>query len=146
MAIQNYTAIDELVKKHNEMKYGSGSVSKELDIPSPAIEVHELGEETEQDTVAEDIEEYVVPKSETIKLPPDLKKLGVQTTNDDEQFKAALYKLRLPISDDKIMEDLRASPSESKRWYATILMYILERSHLTLKKVGTKVVRMFKTN
>ena len=28
MAAQNYSAIDDLVKKHNEMKYGSGSMSR----------------------------------------------------------------------------------------------------------------------
>jgi len=64
--------------------------------------------------------------------------VGVQVTNDDSQFEEALYKLKLPISDEKIMEDLKASPVESKRWYATILLYILEMAHLTLKKVGQK--------
>jgi len=62
------------------------------------------------------------------------------------QFKEALNKIKLPISDDRIMEDLKAPPTEAKRWFATILLYILERAHLTLKKVGAKTVRMFKTD
>ena len=143
MAVQNYTPIDELVKKHNEMKYGSGSMSKEFDVPASTVEANESGKETEQEIVSEDVEKYVIPKSDTIHLPPDLKKLGM-TANDDSLFKAALDKIKLPISDDKIMEDLQAPPSESKRWFATILLYILERAHMTLKKVGTKVVRIFK--
>lgn len=136
MLAQNYTAIDELVKKHNEMKYGVGSVSKEADLPGSSIEINES--ETP-------VEQYVTPHSNSIKLPPDLKKIGLRTEEED-LFKETLNRIKLPISDDKIMEDLQAPPSESKRWFATILLYILERAHMTLKKVGTKVVRMFKTN
>lgn len=145
MPSQNYTPIDDLVKKHNEMKYAGGSMAKELDIPIQTNEMHEFGEDAEQETVSEDVEEYITPKPESIHLPPDLKKLGM-TSTEDSQFKAALSRIKLPISDDKIMEDLQAPPSEAKRWYATILLYILERAHMTLKKVGTKVVRMFKTD
>jgi hypothetical protein len=145
MAVPNYTAIDELIKKHNEMKYGVGSTSKEADLPGSSVEINEVETQVEQKTPEEEVQEHVTLHSETIKLPPDLKKLGL-TSNDDSLFKAALNRIKLPISDDKIMEDLKASPSESKRWFATILMYILERAHLTLKKVGTKVVRIFKTN
>lgn len=145
MMVKNFTSIDELVKKYNEMKYGSGSVSKEFDIPSPSLETDELEAPVEQKTTSEDVEKYVTPHTNTIKLPPDLKKLGLKTKEDD-QFKEAMNKIKLPISDERIMEDLKAPPSESRRWFATILLYILERAHLTLKKVGTKVVRIFKTN
>lgn len=143
---QNFTSIDELVKKHKELKYGRGSVSKEFDIPAPSREISEIEASTEKKTAPEEVEKYVTPHAETIKLPPNLKKMGVQTTNDDSQFKAALYKLKLPISDEKIMDDLKAPPSESKRWLATLLIYILKQAHLSLKKVGTKVVRIFTTN
>ena len=142
---QNYTSIDGLVQKHNEMKYGAGSISKEFDIPTPSLEIDELEKPTEQKTSLGETNEYVTPHTETINLPPDLKKIGVKT-EDEDQFKEAMNKVKLPISDDRIMEDLKASPSESRRWFATILLYILERAHLTLRKVGTKVVRIFKTN
>lgn len=143
--MQNFTPIDDLVKKHNEFKYGTGSVSKEFDMPSKSLESSELEVLPEQKSSAENVEKYITPKAETIKLPPDLKKMGLKT-DEDEQFKEALNKIKLPISDDRIMEDLKAPPSDARRWYATILLYILERAHLTLKKVGTKVVRIFKTN
>ena len=145
MAPQNYTAIDELVNKHKEMKYGAGSVSKEFDLPTPSLETDESEAPTEQKTSSDEVEKYITPHSETINLPPDLKKIGVKTGEKD-QFKEAMNKIKLPISDDRIMEDLKASPSESRRWFATILLYILERAHLTLRKVGTKVVRILKTN
>lgn len=142
--MQNYTSIDELVKKYKELKYGSGSPSKETDLPSSSVEINEVEPSVEQQ-VEEKVETYVTPRSNSIKLPPDLKKIGIKTEEDD-QFKDALNKIKLPISDDRIMEDLKASPSEARRWFATILLYILERAHLTLKKVGTKVVRIFKVS
>jgi hypothetical protein len=144
MPAQNHTPIDDLVKKHNELKYGVGSHSKEADLPGSSIEIDEIEAPVEEESPQE-VEKYVTPQSNSIKLPPDLKKIGVQS-DEDELFKEALNKIKLPISDEKIMEDLKAPPSEAKRWYATILLYILERAHLTLKKVGTKVVRIFKTD
>lgn len=142
---QNFTPIDGLVKKHNEMKYAAGSMAKEADIPSRTAELGTSAENAEHEEIAENVSNYVTPRADTIKLPPDLKKLGL-ATNDDSQFKAALNRIKLPISDERIMEDLKAPPSESKRWFATILIYLLERAHLTLKRVGTKVVRIFKTD
>jgi len=144
MSAQNHTPIDDLVKKHNEMKYGTGSGAKEADLPGQSIEIQEVEVPVEEQT-EEKVEQYVTPKSNSIKLPPDLKKIGVQT-DESEQFKEALNRIKLPISDEKIMQDLQAPPSEAKRWFATILLYILERAHLTLKRVGTHVVRIFKTS
>jgi hypothetical protein len=145
MPSQNYTPIDDLVKKHNEMKYGVGSASKEADLPGTSMEIEEVETPVEQNVEEEEVEKYVTPTDASIKLPPNLKKVGVKSVEED-LFKETLNKIKLPISDEKIMEDLKAPPSEAKRWYATILLYILERAHLTLKKVGTKVVRMFKTD
>jgi hypothetical protein len=144
MSAQNHTPIDDLVKKHNEMKYGVGSGTKEADLPGSSIEIEDVETPVEQENTQE-VEQYITPTDATIKLPPNLKKLGLQT-QEDNPYTAALNRVKLPISDEKIMEDLKAPPSESKRWYATILLYILERAHMTLKKVGTKVVRIFKTS
>lgn len=143
MGPQNFTAIDELVKKYNEMKYAVGSSSKEADLPGSSIEINEI--ETPVEQQIEEVEKYIAPTDASIKLPPNLKKVGVKSVEED-LFKETLNKIKLPISDERIMEDLQASPTESKRWYATILLYILERAHMTLKKVGTHVVRIFKTD
>ena len=143
----NFTAIDDLVNEYKAMKYGAGSGIKESPPITPSPEAKKNDEAQEEEPKEKDVNEYITPKKdETIILPPDLKKIGVQTTNDDGQFHAALYKLKLPISDEKIIEDLKAKPTESKRWYATILKYMLQLSHISLKKVGSKVVRVFKTN
>lgn len=140
---QNYTPISELVKKYNEMKYGAGSVSKEFDISTPSLETDEREDSPEQKIASEEVDQYITPQAQTIKLPPDLKKIGIETEKDN-QFEEVLNKIKFPISDERIMEDLKASPSESRRWFATILLYILERAHVTIKKIGSKAVRIFK--
>lgn len=142
---QNFTSIEDLVREHMAMKYGAGSQSKEMDIPPSPHETHDMQEFSEQET--QNAKTHVTSKTDdTITLPPDLKSIGIETNNENELFQATLNKIKLPISDEKIMEDLQAPPSESKRWFATILLYILERAHMTLKKIGKKVVRVFKTD
>lgn len=142
---QNFTSIEDLIREHIAMKHGAGSQSKEMDMPPTPHETHDMQEFAEQET--QNAKTYVTSKTEdTITLPPDLKSIGVETSDENELFQATLNKIKLPISDEKIMEDLQAPPSESKRWFATILLYILERAHMTLKKIGTKVVRVFKTD
>jgi hypothetical protein len=144
--MQNFTPIDDLVQEYKAMKYGAGASIKEA-LPISTIESAPIDEQKEEDVENKNVNAYITPKKdESISLPPDLKKLGVQTPDTDDQFKAALYKIKLPVSDEKIMDDLKASPSESKRWFATLLVYILAQAHLTLKRIGTKVVRVFKTD
>lgn len=144
--MQNFTPIDDLIQEHKAMKYGAGSATKEV-LPISSAETAPRDEQQEKDEENKDVGGYITPKKdESISLPPDLKKLGVQTPQTDDQFTAALYKIKLPVSDEKIMDDLKASPAESKRWFATLLVYILAQAHLTLKRIGTKVVRVFKTD
>jgi hypothetical protein len=147
---QNFTSIDDLVQEYRAMKHGSSASTKES-LPTFTPEVtkkSELNENEKNEVEANNVDAFITSKrDDSISLPPDLKKAGVKTSTDaDDQFKTALYKIRFPISDEKIMDDLKAPPSESKRWFATILLYILERAHLTLKRVGSKVVRILKTN
>jgi len=143
--MQNFTSIDDLVQEHKAMKYGAGAATKEV-LPISSAESSPNDEQQERNDEKKDVGGYITPKKdESISLPPDLKKLGAQTPQTDDQFTAALYKIKLPVSDEKIMEDLKASPTESKRWFATLLVYILAQAHLTLKRIGIKVVRVFKT-
>ncbi len=144
--MQNFTPIDDFVQAYKAMKYGAGAATKET-LPISSAESSPIDEQQERDEEKKDVSGYITAKrDESISLPPDLKKLGAQTPQTDDQFAAALYKIKLPVSDERIMEDLKASPSESKRWFATLLVYILAQAHLTLKRIGTKVVRVFKTD
>jgi len=147
MTMSNFTPIDDLVHEHLAMKHGAGGNIKESLPVSTPPEVFTNNEQGKEEVEENEVSDYITPQKDvSITLPPALKNIGVQVTNDDSQLNTALYKLKLPISDEKIMEDLKARPTESKRWYATVLLYILQMAHLGLKKVGSKVVRVFKTN
>jgi len=141
--LKNYTAIDDLVKKQKEMSLGVGSVAKEA-MPmkqSEHIDFEQAPEESESAKQAP-VQHFVVKRQETIKLPTELKEFGLEAVNSEDM--SSVNNIKLPISDEQIMQDLKAPPSESKRWYATFFMYILERAHLTLRRVGDKVVRVIK--
>jgi hypothetical protein len=140
---QNYTSISELVKKHQEMKFAAASISKESPPPPRAAE-HTLPQESseQQPQKSQPVTHYVSKRQDTIQLPPELKSIGVEATASEDT--PGLNAIRFPISDEQIMDDLRASPAESKRWYATFFLYVLERAHVTLKRIGTKVVRVIR--
>ena len=138
---QNFTPITDLIEKYNEMKYGAGSMAKEA-LPVAQNEQVEHEDTVEHEPAQKPVAHYVTPHADSISLPPALKELGLEEVNTTDFPK--LNNIRLPISDEQIMKDLQAPPTESKRWYATFFVYLLERAHLTLKRVGTKVIRVMK--
>ncbi len=139
----NFTPIDDLVKKHKEMSLGVSSVAKEV-MPMRQTEHIDREQTPEQNENVQQapIHHFVVKRQETIQLPTELKEFGLEAVNNEEL--STVNNIKLPISDEQIMQDLKAPPSESKRWYATFFLYLLERAHLTLRKVGDKVVRVIK--
>lgn len=139
---QNFTNIDELVVKY---KKGSNNIvghsNKEAEPIAP--EKFEIKEVIEH-KVEEEIKPFVSPRQDTIELPPDLKKLGLQPTSSTN-FQN-YQNIKLPISDEKIVVGLQAPITSSIRWLATLALYLLAKAHLTLKVIGGKVVRVIKTD
>lgn len=139
MKPKNYTPIDHLLNSF------SSSFSKEAEpIIKPKENLKEVFEiqEMVEHTPEKEITPYVQVRSETIELPPDLKKLGLQPVS---HTKFSTYKsLTLPISDDKIIQGLHAPIYSSLRWLATLAMYLLKKAHLTLKVIHGHVVRVVK--
>ena len=139
----NFTKIDDVLKKNN-LSVTSSSFNKEGE-PGPAIteSSDEIQEVAEHEPDAE-TESFISPRSNTIKLPPDLVKLGVQSSNSSNNFPT--YKnIKLPISDDKVITGLHAPISSSLRWLATFAVYLLAKAHLGLKVVKGHVVRVLKS-
>lgn len=134
----NYTPIDDLVKK---WKSSAVSLPKEAEPILKPVESLQMQESVEHE-VPPEIKHYVQPKQETIKLPPDLTKLGLQpvTTTQFSSYK----NVKLPISDEKVVEGLHEPVSSSKRWLSEFALYILRQAHLTLRVVGGKVIRVIK--
>lgn len=137
MADKNYTLIDKLIKKYKNAD--RVNLSKETE--PIATEKFEMKEVVEHEP-DEEIEKFISPRAETIELPPDLKKLGLQAASHS---KFPSYKnIKLPLSDEKIIVGQKAPITSSIRWLATFALYILARAHLGLKVVHGHVIRVLK--
>ena len=134
---QNYTKIDDLITKLTKTTLvGKPKESEPISRSSEKYEIKEVVEHQPE----EEVSQYVQPREETIKLPPDLKKMGLQPTSTI-QF-PSYQNIKLPISDDKIISALHQPITSSIRWLATLALYLLKQVHLALKVVHGKVVRV----
>lgn len=123
---------------------GSGPISRPREV-EPAVlskEDYDFKEVVEHEP-DEEIRPFVNPRAETISLPPDLKKLGVQPTTST-QF-SGYQNVKLPISDDRVLVGIHQPITSSFRWLATLAIYLLSRAHLALKLVGGRAVRVLKS-
>ena len=133
---QNYTSVDDLIKKNKIIPSGKSKESEPLPSSSEKFEIKEVVAHQPE----EEVRRYVQVKAETIKLPPDLKKLGLQSSSSSPF--STYQNVKLPISDDKIVIGLHAPITNSIRWLATFALYLLQQAHLTLKVIHGKVARV----
>ncbi|MBI5122494.1 hypothetical protein HZA75_01415 [Candidatus Roizmanbacteria bacterium] len=137
MTDKNYTSIDDLVEKNKNNE----NISLPKEAEPIAAEKFEIKEPVE-DNVEEEVRPFVSPRAETIELPPDLKKLGLQTVSTS---KFPSYKnITLPLSDEKIIVGQKAPITSSLRWLSTLALYILGQAHLGLKVIHGHVIRVLK--
>ncbi|OGK19234.1 hypothetical protein A2866_05740 [Candidatus Roizmanbacteria bacterium RIFCSPHIGHO2_01_FULL_39_8] len=144
--VQNFTSVDDLIKKNpNFVPNNTGTsrgAAKEVEPFPTSSEKFEIKEVVEHQPETE-VKPYVEIKAESIELPPDLKKLGLQTTSSSSF--PSYQNIKLPITDDKIVAGLNSPITSSLRWLATFALYLLQQAHLTLKVIHGKVVRVVKT-
>lgn len=112
------------------------SFSKEVE---PPLLKETGGEAVREHELKKEVFPSIQKRAETIILPPDLKKLGLQTSTTS---RFNYQNIKLPISDDKIITGLHAPITSSLRWLATLALYILHLAHLKLKIVHGHVVRV----
>jgi hypothetical protein len=137
MTDKNYTPIDKLIKKYKD----ADRVSLPKEVEPIATEKFEIKEVVEHEP-DEETEKFVSPRAETIELPPDLQKLGLQPVSST---KFPSYKnIKLPLSDEKIIVGQKAPITSSLRWLATLALYILGQAHLGLKVIHGHVIRVLK--
>jgi hypothetical protein len=146
MVAKNFTSIDDLINKYQSGKDSydkiSTGIAKEIEPALSLQEKYEIKELVEHEP-EEEVKLYVQSRRETIKLPPDLKEMGLQDTSSP---KFSTYQtVVLPISDDKVYQGLHAPIYSSLRWLATLAMYLLQKAHLTLKVIHGKVIRAIRT-
>lgn len=139
MAVLNYTSIEELIKKWK--RHTAVGYAKEAEPVLPPPEKNHLQEAAEHEPSAE-VRPFVQPRQESIKLPSDLTMIGLQPVKTT-QFPT--YKnVKLPLSDERIVEGLHEPMTSSKRWLSELAVYILRQAHLTLRSVKGKVIRVIK--
>lgn len=137
----NFTNIDDLIRKYQGSKIDDNeriSLPKEAEPINKEFEVKEVVEHKVED----EVRPFISPREDTIELPPDLKKLGLQETSSS-QF-SSYQNIKLPISDEKIVVGLHAPITSSIRWLATFAVYLLARVHLGLKVIHGKVIRVLR--
>lgn len=136
---QNYTKIDQLIKKlNNPPAIGKPKEAEPVPATKEKYEIKEVVEHHPE----EEVKQFVQTRAETIELPPDLQKMGLQPTSTT-QF-PSYQNIKLPISDDKIISALNQPITSSIRWLATLALYLLKQAHLILKVVHGRVVRVIK--
>ncbi len=135
MQPKNYTPIDKLIAHYKSTL--SSSFSKETE-PASTEEV-EYQRIVEHEP-SEEVRKYIEHRKETIKIPSDLKDLGIEAREE-----AAFQKTEeviLPLTDEKIEEGLHKPITSSWRWLAELALYILKQAHLTLKKIHGHIRRV----
>ncbi|NMB83997.1 hypothetical protein GYA28_01785 [Candidatus Roizmanbacteria bacterium] len=140
MGNKNYTPIDDLIKKH---KQSFVSIPKEAEPIPVKKDFAEVKQGYEQET-GEEVVPFLKKMTETIKLPPDLKKIGLQAEEPSLTEISDHPSIKLPLSDDKIVSGMHAPVTSSLRWLATFAFYLLSKAHLGLKIVGGHAVRIIK--
>ncbi len=139
---QNYTDISDLIQsvQAQQISYGNPekiSPMRPPEVSKDHIEIHEV---TEHEPEPE-VKHYVEPRPEKIEVPQEVEEEGVASTGHS-QF-TTYNSVKLPISDDKVMQGLKNPISTSVRWLAEFCLFILRKAHIKLKIAHGKAVRMF---
>lgn len=144
--IDNHTPLDHLKLQQGPSQPQTIRVSPE----SPPITVHKnkpaetlpLQEAKEHTVNDPQIQQYVEEKKENIELPPELKSMGLKAVT---QTNFPNYQnVKLPISDEKVLEGEKAPLNTSLRWLSEFAKFLLWRAHISLKTVGGRVVRVIR--
>ncbi len=139
MSSQNFTPIDDLIKKMQPQSVGMPKEVEPIPGPSESLQLQEAVEHEPSD----EVKPYVQPRAESIKLPSDLTMIGLQPVSST-QFSS--YKnIKLPISDEKIIKGLHEPITSSYRWLAEFAVFILTQAHLALRVVHGKIIRVIKS-
>lgn len=142
MQPQNYTPIDDLIKKLQAQSDAAIKPTPESEpLLSKPTEPLSVSEPTQEESEKEqDVTNYIEVKKEHVEVPPELKKIGVE--NDEPIDLTVDQNMKLPLADDKILPGLHAPLSTSLRWLAEFSLFLLKHVHLTLKVICGKVRRV----
>ena len=118
---------------------GQGSFTKEQEpIPGKeSIAIEPMGGELELTPELERAGAEI--RSETIVLPPEMKKMGIQSVGNATPVTTTT--VQLPLSDDQIVTGLHAQIISSIRWLAEWGIRLLKKTHYHLKIIAGHGIR-----
>ena len=124
----------------NESRLTSGGLQKEQEpfVNSETGTIEEVYSDIELEPSLEAI--GVTKKSETIQLPSDVARMGVQAVGPTQPV-VFTGVIKLPLTDDQIIVGLHAQIISSLRWLAEWCLRQLKKAHIHLKSMGGKTVR-----
>lgn len=116
----------------------AGMPKEQEPLPQGEVPLEEISTEVELEPGLEAI--GVEKKSETITLPEDVKKMGVQAVGPSQPVTQTTA-VPLPLTDDQIVIGLHAQIISSLRWLAEWCIRQLKKAHLHLKTIAGHAVR-----
>lgn len=112
---------------------------KKAEVEKPPEEAPETETSSEQTAP---VSQFVQEVKEEVEIPPELQKVGLKPVTASSN--PAYQNVKLPISDERVLEGLEKPPTSSFRWLAELSRYVLRVAHIQLKKVHGHVIRVFK--
>lgn len=115
-------------------------LKSDSEAPKDHVEIHEVVEHQPEP----EVQPYVEPRPEKVQVPQDLQDVGVESTGST-QF-PSYNSIKLPISDDRVLQGLHRPISSSLRWLAEFCLHLLKKAHIRLRMAHGKAVRMFEAS
>ncbi|MCX7997001.1 MAG: hypothetical protein N2691_04620 [Patescibacteria group bacterium] len=87
-----------------------------------------------------EVAQFIQSKRENIRLSPDLASHGLKAVTHTNF--PAYQNVKIPISDDQVLEGIKQPISDSMRWLAEYAKFLLWQAHISIKKVRGKTIRI----
>ncbi len=140
----NHTKIGHLLDDKQKIDHTSYSKEGEPRTISSESSFNKNLEMSESEPIIEDkeVKKFIKVEKTDFELDPVLKKAGLQVI--DSSSLDPRHNIKLPISDDKIIEGLAQPTNSSWRWLSELARFMLQQAHISLKKIHGHVVRVIK--
>lgn len=142
MSGKNYSSIHHVIKKMQQQQQPVGSGDPEHVTSSERQKSAEVEEVVEFDTVDPEVKPHVEVKPESMKIPSELKNVGVAPVSNP-QF-TTTQGMKLPMATEEIPKGLSSPVDSSFRWLTVLTIYLMEQSHLSIKKAHKGFLSLFK--
>jgi hypothetical protein len=138
----NYTPIDDLIKK---IRLSYVSLPKEAEpiqnvSDEPMIDESLIKETEIEHEIPKEVQPYITVNEDALNVSPNLQRFGLKPVSPTGP--SIFQSVKLPITDDKVIEGLHKPITSSWRWLSELSLYLLHHAHLALRTIHGHVVRV----